>query len=130
MISFSLPPFPGRRNASDSRNLLLGSLANDSIRIRLDLVGSSSPSPRGRPDERGTGKRVDRGALRARGSFSLVPEILVYGISSGDNGVPLSTDGRGALVECWGRGRKHSSGREDKGKNSLGELHDGRFLKV
>jgi hypothetical protein len=73
------------------------------------------------PLERATAEAINAGALRARCSISLTPEVIVDGVSTGDLVVPLAAvvctllDGSGGC----GEGEGCRAGEKEGGK-----LHD------
>jgi hypothetical protein len=59
------------------------------IRVRFDAVLTAGPRPGRVPAKDGAADLVKRGALAARCSGALAPEVVVEGVSAGLDEIPV-----------------------------------------
>lgn len=91
--------FPSAWNTTDGRDLFCRGLHND-IRVRLDVVLTARPGPRGRPGHTAAREPVHGRALAAS-SGGLSPKVVIYDVRARLHRVPLPAECRGPLVDGW-----------------------------
>lgn len=85
-----VPPVPGCWDGRNGGELLASALVQDGVGIGLYVAFPSLSGPRGGPDECATIVRVNGGALGAGAGCRFTPEILVDGIRSCCDSIPLA----------------------------------------